>query len=181
MITHLFSFIVCIAAAYTELSREPEPKFPNIDLGYAVHAVTSINITASGLQIANYNNIRYAQPPTGKLRFRKPATPPPHAHGILNGTEYISTDCVSSAPSEIPFPGINGTYWGSEDCLFLNVQVPEGVKEGDNLPVIHWIHGSAYAFGSKDNYYTRVDAFGLFDRASEVFGEKFIFVASNYR
>lgn len=156
------------------------PPFPPVDLGYAAHEPTHVDTTESGLKIAKYNNIRFAQPPVGELRFRKAQTPPPEEDEIQDGTEYQSTDCVSSAPDFVPFPGVAGTHWGQEDCLFLNVQVPEGVKPGDNVPVIHWIHGSAYAFGSKDNKETTPDPEGLFNNLA--YGdEKFIFVASNYR
>ncbi|KAE8368864.1 Alpha/Beta hydrolase protein [Aspergillus caelatus] len=125
--------------------------FPQIDLGYATHTPTFINTTKSGTKIGLYNNIRFAQPPTGAHRFRKPVTPPPHEDGTQDGRDRLATsDCVSSVNSQAPFPGINGTTWGQEDCLFLNVWVPEGVREGDNVPVLHWLHGSAFAFGSKD-------------------------------
>jgi carboxylesterase type B len=79
-----------------------------------------------------------------------------------------------------PFPGINGTHWGQEDCLFLDVYVPEGIRRGDKVPVIHWIYGSAFAFGSKDLIYTTLPPWGLFDAAA-LQSRKFIFVASNYR
>ncbi|KAF3899079.1 putative Carboxylesterase [Trichophyton interdigitale] len=154
--------------------------FPPVNLGYAIHKPTYINITSYGLAVAKYNNIRYAQPPVGDLRFRKPKTPPPQVDGIQDGTRYPSTDCVSSAYPGVPFSGRNGTTWGQEDCLFLNVQVPEGVKEGDLVPVLHWIHGSGYAFGSKDSVGITVDPEGLFDRLQRD-GKKFVFVASNYR
>lgn len=173
-LTYLFW---ALAATYSQVVRA---KFHNIDLGYAVHAPTFINTTTSGLIVANYKNIRFAQQPTGRLRFRHAQTPPPKQTGVLHGNEYESTDCISSAPSSVPFPGINGTSWGQEDCLFLDVQVPDDAKEGDNLPVIHWLYGSAYAFGSKDDPYTGVNPLGLYNRLNQT-ATKFIFVASNYR
>ena len=39
------------------------------------------------------------------------------------------------------------TYAYSEDCLFLNVFTPENAKEGDNLPVIVYIHGGGFTGG----------------------------------
>ena len=39
------------------------------------------------------------------------------------------------------------TYTYSEDCLFLNVFTPEDVKEGDNLPVLIYIHGGGFTGG----------------------------------
>ena len=41
--------------------------------------------------------------------------------------------------------GENYTY--SEDCLFLNIWVSEEVKEGDNLPVLIYIHGGGFTGG----------------------------------
>ncbi|KAA8647978.1 hypothetical protein EYZ11_005668 [Aspergillus tanneri] len=165
--------------------------FPKINLEYAVHAATYTNSSPSGLEVATYANIRYAQPPIGNLRFRNAKTPPPHHDGILNGREYPVTDCVSSVPAMVPFPPLNGTHWGQEDCLFLNVLVPEGVKEGDKVPVLHWLHGGAFTFGSKDNKgafpagekdmtYTSPPYMGLFNQINS-HDEKFILVASNYR
>ena len=176
-----FNFLI-LAVSFGLLSRADNNSgdFPPVDLGYATHKPTYINTTDSGLKIGRYNNIRFAEPPTGPLRFRKPKIPPPHQDDIQDGTEYVSTDCVSSAYPGVPFPGINGTHWGQEDCLFLNVHVPDGIKPGENLPVLHWIHGSGYAFGSKDNIYTTVDATGLLESIRDG-EERFIFVASNYR
>lgn len=39
------------------------------------------------------------------------------------------------------------TYHYSEDCLFLNVFVPESAKPGDDLPVLVSIHGGSFTGG----------------------------------
>ena len=39
------------------------------------------------------------------------------------------------------------TYTYSEDCLFLNIFVPETAKEGDKLPVLFYIHGGGFTGG----------------------------------
>lgn len=148
-----------------------------IDLGYAKHIPTFVNTTSSGIRVAIYQNIRFANPPTGDLRFRKPNTNLPHTKEIQDGhVPWRGTDCMSSAPAYVPYPDINGTSWGHEDCLFLDIYVPEGVKPSDKVPVLHFIHGSAYAFGSKNMFFSPM---GLFDRAAE--DDKFILVANNYR
>ena len=41
--------------------------------------------------------------------------------------------------------GMEYTY--SEDCLFLNIWKPEDAKEGDNLPILFYIHGGGYTGG----------------------------------
>ena len=38
-------------------------------------------------------------------------------------------------------------YDYSEDCLFLNVFAPDAVREGDDLPVIVYIHGGSFVGG----------------------------------
>lgn len=37
---------------------------------------------------------------------------------------------------------------GSEDCLYLNVFVPGGVKPDARMPVMVWIHGGGYMIES---------------------------------
>lgn len=46
------------------------------------------------------------------------------------------------------------TFSYDEDCLFLNIFAPENGKEGDNLPVILYIHGGNFANGcGHENHY----------------------------
>lgn len=150
-----------------------------VDLGYAKHVPTYTNVTASGQRVAIYKNIRFGNPPTGNLRFRKPDTNLHKQDGIQNGKATIGeSTCISTAPWMVPFPDINGTTFGVEDCLFLDVYAPEGLKPGDNVPVLHYFVGSAYAFGGKEFF---TDPMGLFDRMKVAGHKKFIFVVHNYR
>ncbi|KAE8381133.1 Alpha/Beta hydrolase protein [Aspergillus bertholletiae] len=165
MYSHIFLFFSAVFFLAPVITAQ---SFPQIDLGYAIHTPTFINTTTSGTKIGLYNNIRFAQPPTGSRRFRNPVTPPPHEDGIQDGRDrLLISDCVSAVPPQAPFPGINGTSWGHEDCLFLNVWVPEGVREGDNVPVLHWLHGSAFAFGSKDLFGDGMGVYGWVSSAHE--------------
>ncbi|UNI16019.1 hypothetical protein JDV02_002496 [Purpureocillium takamizusanense] len=150
-----------------------------VDLGYAKHVPTYVNTTASGQRVAIYKNIRFARAPTDDLRFRAPDANLPHVDGVQDGkVPWQSTDCIASAPAFAPFPAINGTTWGREDCLFLDVYVPEGVRPGDNVPVLHNFHGSAYAFGNKEMF---MNPMGLFDLMHRQSLGKFIVVGNNYR
>jgi carboxylesterase type B len=175
----LSSSLAIIAGLSILLHAASIPDSNIVDLGYARHRPRYMNATKSGLNVLSYMNIRFAQPPTGPLRFKNPVVPPHYTAGIQDGAyPPLFTDCISAAPPEVPFPDINGTAWGHEDCLFLNVLVPEGVEAGDKLPVLHWITGSAYSFGGKDSF---VSPLGLLDGIKNNPNETFIFVASNYR
>jgi carboxylesterase type B len=148
-----------------------------IDLGYAKHVPTYVDITESGRKVSVYKNIRFANPPSGNLRFRLPDTRLPKVGGIQDGSVAdLQTHCISSASGSVPFPPYNGTTWGQEDCLFLDVYVPDNVNPGDHVPVLHYFVGGAFAFGSKEMFSSPM---GLFDAMAN--DTKFIFVANNYR
>jgi len=121
-----------VALAVATLSNPATSYSPHhlpglVNLGYAKHLPTYVNTTASGQRVAIYKNIRFANSPTGDLRFRAPNTTLPRVDSVQDGRmPGQSTDCIASMPAYIPFPG-NGSTWGREDCLFLDVYVPEGV------------------------------------------------------
>ena len=57
-----------------------------------------------------------------------------------------------SGESEVMCTQWNNDYTamvGQEDCLLLNVYVPTtGIDQGENVPVMVWIHGGAFVSGS---------------------------------
>lgn len=69
---------------------------------------------------------------------------------------------------------------GSEDCLYLNIWVPQGQKEvSQNLPVMIWIYGGAFLFGSGQG----VNFFGNYQYDGEEIAMRgnVIVVTFNYR
>ena len=40
------------------------------------------------------------------------------------------------------------TFLAAEDCLYLNIYAPVTARVGSNLPILVWIHGGSYHFGS---------------------------------
>jgi para-nitrobenzyl esterase len=86
--------------------------------------------------------IPYAAPPVGELRWKRPQRAPKW-DGVLD-TVQAGLQCPQTF--SLSGPG------GSEDCLFVNVWSPSG---GSKKPVLVWLHGGAFIFGSGgDSYYS---------------------------
>ncbi|OAD61357.1 Venom carboxylesterase-6 [Eufriesea mexicana] len=101
-------------------------------------------VSANGRQYEAYEGIPYALPPTGKLRFKPPQRLPPWM-GELPAIKFGSA-CLQYA--QLPIDP-NDRVQGAEDCLYLNIYVPtERRTTSQSLPVIFWIHGGAFQFGS---------------------------------
>jgi len=89
------------------------------------------SIVADG--VAVFKGLPFAAPPVGDLRWREPQ-PPAKWSGVRAANAFSST-CMQA-----------------EDCLYLNVYEPADAKRGARLPVMVWIHGGAFLFGSGSAY-----------------------------
>ncbi|XP_061188093.1 uncharacterized protein LOC133196179 [Saccostrea echinata] len=95
-------------------------------------------------KVFTFYNIPFAKPPVGKLRFAKPV-PYGSWNGTLNATEH-GNQCMQLPTYEIP--GVET----SEDCLYLNIYVPNNVSISAKKPVMVWIHGGGFTGGSAHAY-----------------------------
>jgi len=86
--------------------------------------------------VLEYLGIPYAEPPVGDLRFRHPLPPKPWT-GVLDATRG-GANCIQEKSRF-------STGNNSEDCLYLNVFVPQAPS--GKLPVMVWIHGGSFATG----------------------------------
>lgn len=84
--------------------------------------------------LIEYLGIPYAEPPVGKLRFKR-AVPVTPWENVFDAKQY--------GPEAVQFD--EGELKGSEDCLTLNIQRPSA---GENLPVFVYIHGGGYNTGA---------------------------------
>ncbi|EFR04034.1 cholinesterase [Nannizzia gypsea CBS 118893] len=100
--------------------------------------------------------------------------------GFLNSFHPCTWGMPSISPHIINYTTSGVAVAKYNNIRFAHLPVPEGIKEGDNVPVIHWVFGGSYSFGSKDAGDGTVNPEGLFDMFHQSH-EKFIFVISNYR
>uniref|UniRef100_A0A4W3K8P9 Carboxylic ester hydrolase n=1 Tax=Callorhinchus milii TaxID=7868 RepID=A0A4W3K8P9_CALMI len=84
-----------------------------------------------------FRGIPYAQPPIGEFRFQKPV-PLNSWKGIREASEYGNV-CMQDRI-------YTKEVWGDEDCLYLNIWIPNGVE--GKLAVMIWFHGGAFALGA---------------------------------
>ncbi|KTR87832.1 carboxylesterase, partial [Microbacterium testaceum] len=116
--------------------------------------------------VRSWRGIRFAVAPTGERRWRDPLAAP-DAEGEVDATAFGPV-CPQPANPAIPLG--EGTVQ-DEDCLSLNVWAP-----GDDAaarPVMVWLHGGAYTFGSSRQ--------PMYDATAMVDAGNVIVVTVNYR
>ncbi len=123
-------------------------------------AVTGI--VAEGMK--EFLGIRYAAPPVGAMRWQPPQ-PVPQSMATHTATSF-GPHCAQP-------PSAYGIASDTEDCLYLNVFVPDKPRPANapKLPVMFWIHGGALLVGESDAY----------DPSKLVRDGDVIFVSINYR
>ena len=116
--------------------------------------------------IVAFKGLRYAQPPTGQLRWKPPA-PPSDWSSVQPATDF--------GPACIQPHSVSGSIYSDfppktdEDCLFLNVWMPVHAAQA---PVMVWIHGGSLRSGNL--------ASGLYD-GSQIARKGVVMVTVNYR
>ncbi|KAM9061848.1 pyrethroid hydrolase Ces2e-like isoform X1 [Sarcophilus harrisii] len=115
---------------------------------------THINIKRFDKGVNVFLGIPFARPPTGALRFSPPQPPEPWSE-VREATSYPSMclQDITNLESLRKFLNINFSITAtSEDCLYLNIYVPDHAKEGARLPVMVWVHGGCLLSGSASMY-----------------------------
>lgn len=121
--------------------------------------------THNNFKFFTFMGIPYAKPPVGKLKFKAPQPAQPW-EGILNANQ-------ENNPSLSKDFFLNVTL-GDFDCLYLNVYTPQLPQEKNATlkPVMVWIHGGGFVYGSKNRDFADPEYF---------MDKDVVVVAINYR
>ena len=162
---------VCVVTFNTqETPEEPEVSEPELEVEPTQTIFTGSGplqgrkvTNAAGSSHYEYLGIPFAEPPTGRRRFRAPLPVQPWQE-VLQANQ-------DGSPCLQPITGFEfgDTSGMSEDCLTLNIFTTTDTPHQDK-PVMFWIHGGGFSQGSKDQYRMR----GLIE-------EDVVLVTTNYR
>jgi para-nitrobenzyl esterase len=165
--------MIALAAGATALgvggfaSAQTKPEFPNRGVavkGPGIPVPTKVVATRSGpVQglvengVHTFRGVRYGAPPVGKLRFMPPQPPqpwstpadctefgPPAMQVAGGATATTMSDYSLQMHRVFATPSLMKLQ--NEDCLYLNVWTPG--TDAKKRPVMVWIHGGGFAYGS---------------------------------
>ena len=131
-----------------------------------VKTSSGISSSYSNSGILNWDDIPYAKPPIGNLRWKAPREIT-YSESLLLPKD--NNFCVQR-PSGMGGSEGEGFFSGTEDCLYLDIKAPKNSSE-KQLPVMFWIHGGGNTSGLKD----------LYDFSKMVKRHDVIVVSINYR
>lgn len=95
-------------------------------------------------QVVRYRGVPYAEAPVGDLRWAAPRRV--QATAEVRDAATSGPACVQNA-GQLPGPSLE------EDCLYLDVTTPAAPPtEGDQRPVMVWIHGGSLETGTGAQY-----------------------------
>lgn len=98
-------------------------------------------VSADG-KVRTFKGIPFAAPPVGELRWKAPQPVTPWT-GVRRAVEYGPRAMQGRIYDDMVFHDAGP----SEDCLYLNLWIPED-QPHQKLPVMVWIYGGGFAAGS---------------------------------
>ncbi|KAI1076664.1 carboxylesterase family protein [Whalleya microplaca] len=176
----MFSQILLLGVLALLAFAKAQEDLPQLKLSWGTWQAT---IHPEDSEIYIFRNVRFGAEPE---RFGAPAYPQWRNDSIQEDSrniccKQVHTGSLSHPPGGRNRPGDprDEDIFEDEDCLFLDIYAPVSAFQPgvEPLPVVVWIYGGAYAFGSK-NPVGPLNTGRSMLRASE-YGV--IFVAGNYR
>ncbi|EHK40488.1 uncharacterized protein TrAtP1_006592 [Trichoderma atroviride] len=166
---------------------------PAQNVNVTIPSGTIIGSVDNGVE--SFRGIPYADPPIGDLRFKPPvrlsrhlgefdATRKPvacHLGPIFGPFADTEDTTATFAEINVAISVLKDTAGDTpsnfdEDCLIINVQRPQGVEAGANLPVLFWIYGGGFVAGSTPPF----DGKNLITTGVQL-NQPFVYVSVNYR
>ena len=137
--------IIAVLAVLINLSLYAQPTVENTsaEATQKVRTASGVVRGVSDGEVDSFKGIPYAAPPVGEYRWRPPQPVVPW-QGELDASQFGASFAQGgwgAAPGTIQ-------AGSSEDCLFLNIWRPAGIKPEAKLPVMVWIHGGAFVGGN---------------------------------
>lgn len=105
-----------------------------------------IAVESEGSELDAFLGIPYAEPPIGRLRFAKPV-PKIAWLGVFDASRLAPT-CIQNVTQQFYYtPDVEHM---TEDCLYLNIWVPNFSSKAKLKPILFFIHGGAFNIGASN-------------------------------
>ncbi|KAL4927486.1 Alpha/Beta hydrolase protein [Aspergillus undulatus] len=173
----LTAFIAVQAALLAIYFQQPLTDFfyPHPRVIDTKREVTYIGSRGRSSAVEHFQNIFYAEEPTGPRRFAPPVPTNPEKGSVVDATK-AGAWCPQGTGDILPFTSRVTNI--SENCLSLRIARPRGTKGDAKLPVVVYLHGGGHALGSASDILYEPD--GLVEQAVDD-GRPLIYAGINYR
>lgn len=175
------SLALCLLPFALAAPTEKRAVVPTVTLSGGASIVGS-----SLLGVDSFKGIPFAEPPVSQLRLKPPQsttlTGTIQATGIPTACPQFLTQVDKSSLDDGTIAMLGNTGFAQaltvtgENCLTVNVQRPSTATSTSKLPVVFWIYGGGFEFGSTQTY----DA-TEFITTSVASNKSIIYVSVNYR
>ena len=178
-----FAVLLCLLPAV--LAAPLDQRAPGPTVTIQSPAATVVGVASATVEA--FSGIPFAQPPTGSLRLKPPASLT-SALGTVQATaaarscpqQFFDTS-LSAFPGDIigtllDTPLFQKITNAGEDCLTIDIVRPAGTTSSSKLPVLFWIFGGGFELGGTSQY----NGASLVTESMKD-GKPIIYVAVNYR
>lgn len=144
MTNHLFTGVilalVAIIGVHYPKVLDKFHSSPNLKITDPVRDITYLG-SLSSAGIEHFQNVFYAEAPTGRRRFAAPVPIRPVKGSVIDATQ-AGAWCPQGTGDILPFTSRVTNI--SEHCLSLRIARQAGTQKEARLPVVVWIHGGKF-------------------------------------
>lgn len=147
----LAAVVVALPAAFTSTVIVTSTKPIVGTTSGVLHGVRTL---VNGRVVNRFFGVPYAQAPVGPLRFQPPL-PLDDAIRAVDATRFRQSCMQPPHLRQVIYSPLHQDLYESfvsEDCLYLNMYVPEQVPAGQKLAVMVWLPGEGFDYGYANQY-----------------------------